>query len=309
MAKIPVSLDQFLESKTCLILGAGASADFSMPLWSDLRSMLVAHIKNGNRNSVASKHWLSVLNNSTDSTTVDSLAMEARNDEEFYFLQRKLSEIILEGEKKDHDKENWVSTFAKAVGIRLVNSEAKALQYATNLSVVSLNYDRCFNHYFSKGIKEALYIKHKRPRITQGHYEVIEEQIENVLHPHGCIGQLNSKKHIRNVLENSKTSSNSYEAVVEFGGKFPTEFAPPIFPIDELKLPRFSNNRIYLESNIAMKNAKYCICIGVSPLGLRESLLDFSLAKQVFYSGKEKVFPNFNPLDMHAKPFIKELIS
>ena len=309
MTTIPVSLDQFLENKTCIILGAGASVDFSLPLWTELRPMLVTHIQDYSKNSEERKHWLKVLQVSTESTTVDELAMEARNDQEFHFLQRNLSEIILDGEKKRHEKDNWVSLLARAVGRRLINNESKALQYASNLSVVSLNYDRCFNHYFSKGIKEALHEKYKRPRITQGHYEVIEEQIENVLHPHGCRGQLNSKKHIRNKLEGPQSSNDVYDIVVEFGGRFATGYTPPIFPIDEMKLPRFSSNRIYLESNIAIKNSKYCICIGVSPFGLEQSLLDFSLAKKVFYSGKEQVFSNFIPLDMYAKPFIKELIS
>ena len=174
---------------------------------------------------------------------------------------------------------------------------------------MSLNYDRCFNHYFSLGIKKVLSEKYIRPRVTDGHYDVLGEQIENVLHPHGCLGQLNSKKYIRNKLEMTVPRNELYDKVIEFGGNIMGNHIPPIFPVDEMHLPRFSNNKIYLASNIAIRNAKHCICIGLSPLGLERSLLAFEKNKEVYYSGSEKVFPGFIPLNTRASGLIRELIS
>ena len=76
-----------------------------------------------------------------------------------------------------------------------------------------------------------------------------------------------------------------------------------------MNTPRFSSNKIYLESNIAIRNAKYCICIGLSPLGLEHSLLKFEKNKNVYYSGSEKVLPGFIPLEARAKELISELLS
>ena len=303
------TLDQLLESKTCFVLGAGASADFGLPLWADLRYLLQEKIQKSDDRSEMRKYWVGTLKNATDSVTIDELAMEARNDQEFNYLQRNLSEIILQGEAELHDKDNWVSIFARAVGQKMMDFEDKALLFASNISVVSLNYDRCFNHYFAAGIKESVSLKYKRPRLTQGHYEVIENEIENIIHPHGCIGQLNSKKFIQSRLDNTLQRIKSYDTVVEFGGSLKVKQTPPIFPIDEIRLPRFSKNPAYVKANVVINTSTNCICIGVSPFGLKQSLLSFSNAKKVFYTGNEKIHPNFIPMGMRAKPLIEKILS
>ena len=303
------SLDQLLENKTCFVLGAGASADFSLPLWNDLRYLLKEKIEKSDDRSEMRKYWVGTLNNATDPVTIDELAMEARNDQEFNYLQRNLSEIILQGEAQLHDKNNWVSTFARAVGQKMMDNEIKAPLFASNISVVSLNYDRCFNHYFAAGIKDSISLKYRRPRLTQGHYEVIENEIENIIHPHGCIGQLNYKRFIQNRLDNTVQRTESYNTIVEFGGSLKLNQTPPIFPVHEIRLPRFSKNPVYIKANVAINTSTYCICIGVSPSGLEQSRLSFTDAKKVFYTGDEKIHPNFIPMSMRAKPLIEKIIS
>lgn len=308
-------LSSILERKSCFILGAGASRDFTLPLWDELKPLLIDRIakapKSPNSNSLKS-FWLDVLGNSSDDVTVDELAMDANNDDEFNFFQQKIEEILLEGEAKSHDPDNWASKLGRAVGEIFTGDMKNAPKYARNLSVVNLNYDRCFNHYYTKGIFESMMKRYKRQRITQGHYQLVQNEVENVIHPHGCIGQLNSERLIRCNVDGDYSKKEHYENIVPFGtsGTFGTNGLPPtIFPVDELHLPRLIESNVYKLANNIISKSEICICIGLSPLGISKSLLKLTGKDKIFYSGSETPISNFVPLNLHAKPLIEEILA
>ncbi len=144
-----------------------------------------------------------------------------------------------------------------------------------------------------------------QPREYDKRFSGIFNGVKTTYHPHGCIGvppglKVEHKTYLNNGQGGYILEYGNMEQLCEWLKKY----TPFLAPVDDL---RDAENPTYSLVNQILSSAKNSICIGLSSEGIKNSLLDFSHLDQVYYNGKDKVFPNFIPLSKNAPDLIKLL--
>lgn len=307
-------INQLFKNPTVLILGAGASRDYGFPLWSNLKENLLQIFSDQDvpeiSNHESSQWWTDKLMNMSASETVDSIAPEAP-DEYYDRFRLAIALIVLKYEALDKGNRGWVEYYAEKYAQMLLslNEKDKINQAVQNTTVITLNYDRSFNVRFGRIVVE----KFKEGlggfgrNYSKFYQEIFEAYLYMVLHPHGCIGSTGDK-HV-NINDSTyqgsgahlKINYGDYKAVLKLFRE--QGFVPNVTSIDDI---RGANNGCYDVVNRKM-HAKNALCIGLSSIGVKNSLLKFDAVENVYYSGEECVFDNFIPLNLRADQIVESL--
>lgn len=302
---------------TVLILGAGASADYGYPLWGALRQQMLnldidnflATVDQLNQTEIAKhKKAYEEFRNfaiSNPSDTLDRIIY--RIDQPKYKHQNPTGHLIIniaglllakvEREKKDGE---WVTKFQNILVDHLItkNDPNKPDQnLLSNLTVVSLNYDRVFEHFISHDFYTKM-IDHQSYNLPDSGYASALSQRNqlSVFKPHGYICQLRSQNDLSKVgmnrdllLVSTHTTGTRYpgnERSVEYGNdQIKTRdiflrMGRHMYVVDE----RGAND--YRMANNLLRNAEIVFCLGLSDAGISQSSFDFTNVKKIFLSNK-----------------------
>ncbi|GAB2197032.1 hypothetical protein [Sessilibacter sp. MAH4] len=306
-------LEELFENKTVLILGAGASKDYGFPLWAKLKEELLDIFRSPSVPEVSAdgsaNWWIDKLNNMDETQTVDTLAPDAP-DEYFDRFRLALALIVARYESLDNNT-GWVESFATKFAEMLlrIRDRDKINQAVTNFTAITLNYDRSFNRRFGLTVVEKFRagLEGHGRNYKKYHQEVFEAHLYMVLHPHGSLGST-GEVHVN--INDSTYQGSSSHLRVNYGDTneiiklFNEQGAiPNVTSIDDMS---DGNNPCYFTANSKM-HAKNAICIGLSDIGVKNCKLDFKNIQTVYYSGANKIYDNFIPLNIHAAPLIEAM--
>ncbi len=303
---------------TVLLLGAGASVDYGYPLWGPLRQQMLD---------------LDIGNFLATEVELDGAAITAHKEayEEFYSLAISnptdtLDRIIeridrpkgkhlkptghliiniaglllakVELEKKDG---GWVTKFQNVLVEHLVteyDSNKPDQNLLSNLTVVSLNYDRVFEHFIShdfykKMIAHPSYnLTHAVPATTFSRSNQL-----NVFKPHGYICQLGTQNSVSHVGMNHDLVLSNMTAK---GTRYPGNDMPVAYGnsqiVEKSAFLRMGRHMYvvdergaddYQTPNQFLSKAEIVFCLGLSDAGISQSSFDFKNVKKVYLSNKE----------------------
>lgn len=200
MSHLP-SLEELLDEPFALILGAGASMDYRFPSWEALKHQLMVRLKDP-LDPVASifgpktaQDFLFKIQTMKSNQTIDSIT-EGLDDNRFKLFQLLTASILLNCEENSKSIQyGWIEVFVQKIADLFeckMKSNAKPLNVFSNLHIISLNYDRLFAYRFLYKIDNAIREKMERPRqFEQKGYDLLQEKIGPIIHPHGAIGTFN----------------------------------------------------------------------------------------------------------------------
>ena len=298
-------LAELLKEKTTFVLGAGASKDFNMPLWGELRDSL-QRCSTGVPSIFHHEalFWERTLRENPNESLND-LAMHG-NPQQFSFWKITVGNTLLRVERDLPKKPSgWIDDLAKQYVEIMIADPENCRKLSSNLRFITLNYDRVFDFYFPTAVNAWFNKIIGSARTVQNYYDAVKDNVEMVYHPHGCLGGISGRKTIFDLPINKPFN-------VPFGASndFNVSRVPPIFPVRDFDPPSKLSNS-YQNCNKFLKHSKNCVCIGLSPEGINASKLAFPARGNVYYSGKQnKDLPeNFEPLDLHAVPLVSSLSS
>ncbi len=312
------NLESALKNKTVLLLGAGASADYGFPLWDDLRKIYIEFVDLDFEHAVFSNHsgatyWRDqLLNNNTDS--VDAIAAKAQDEGvELFQLMTIAAFLKLEQQDLDQARTGWIEKFADSY-LKLVAKAPLEPEHIKplfeNLSIVSLNYERCFGVRLFK--QTTLFFNNYYPNsiIRNGALRGIDLNFKTIIQPHGSLGII--LKHSRKtgagigVTTNCKHSLSATNFYCEYGesiddliphyrefndGPINSQHLKSIMPVDLMRFEH-QTSESYRAANKSLLNAKNVIIIGMSKDGFNQSFLDISPHSTVYCTGGEKLTPD-----------------
>jgi hypothetical protein len=308
-------LSELLENRITLVLGAGASMDYGFPSWLELKNGLIEELNKNHgslKNQAAIDWWKETLNSMSPDQTIDIIATNAPED--YFDTFRILLSLLIcryEEQDKNDKKTGWIEKFAEKY-FQLIESAypdtEKILKLLTNLNIVTLNYDRVFNIRFYGAIEVNLKSILQKPREFQKVFEQTLSSKAKILHPHGCVGCSGSNEfaipHAYTYLNPNQLPGVDYGNVGDLRRNINNGQISPILPVDDLK---DGKNWTYNEVNIVLKDSRYAICIGLSENGITNSALQLESLEKVYYSGSEKIYDNFVPLNLRAMPIVNHL--
>lgn len=148
-----MGINELLNEPTVLFLGAGASQPYGFPLGSELHKTIVSDIggelsglvESLGLNNAKFKQFQEAIKY-TDHNTIDTFLEHKLNFREIGSVV--IAYAIMKRENKDilFNKIDWYQNLFKAIRFEESNPDT------TNLAIISLNYDRSFEHYFTKSI-------------------------------------------------------------------------------------------------------------------------------------------------------------
>ena len=144
----PPKLQNLVREPVTFLFGAGASKNYGFPLWSELRSEFLSRL---NPDADGSSYWLEALTDEKRAHhTLDQLTIDAMGASKTLF-QRVVSEIIMDCELADSNSktESWIEKLSSSL-LTLGEDHDVLKMIISNVSFVSLNYDRCFDYRFGK---------------------------------------------------------------------------------------------------------------------------------------------------------------
>lgn len=311
-------LFDLLQERTVLLLGAGASMDYGFPSWNHLKNDLLQIFSDESWPEISGHEgaawWRDAILTMKDDETIDAVATNAPGE---YFDLFRIATAVVITRYEERDKSNsnpgWIEMLAEKYLVVLRNAypnDVLTKKLGSNLSVITLNYDRLFDIRFYPKLKNGFCEMLAKPREFQKKYAGtggIFSDLSRVLHVHGAVG---STPGDGSNAEHHTYLNPSIGLQVPYGGTQRLQTmvrkgaVPFIAPVDDLV---DAKNPTYDKANNLLRKARYCICIGLSPLGLTESHLDLLNVEKVFYSGREEVFPNFEAVNLRAGPFIDRL--
>ena len=217
-----------------------------------------------------------------------------------------LARVELDPHKQQH--KGWVSEFQKLLieyVLEKSNTYGSDRNYLEPLTVISLNYDRSFEHHMSKDFFAALldYASYQ-PEGGVGYSRTLS--IRNTLklnQPHGYMCRLKSGKGPLEVgmlrdLTFSYANSNS-----EFN-RYPGNDKPVGYGesrISDKEIVERMGRHMYVvneqsesgyaRANTSISKAKLVFCLGISPEGINQSHFEFRDDQKVYLSNKESEIP------------------
>ncbi len=303
---------------TVLILGAGASVDYGYPLWGPLRQQmldldigdfLATEVELDGPELAAHKEAYEefcgfAISNPTD--TLDRIIY--RIDQPKHKHLKPTGHLIIniaglllakvELEKRDG---GWVTKFQNVLIEYLVtksDSNKSAQNLLSNLTVVSLNYDRVFEHFISRDFYKEMnhHPSYNLPDLGSATTFSRSNQLQ-VCKPHGYICQLGSQNNLSNpgmnpdlVLTNTTAQGTRYpgnDMPVTYGdsqiaakGTF-LRMGRHMYVVDE----RGPDD--YQTPNAFLRKAEIVFCLGLSDAGISQSSFNFDNVKKIYLSNKE----------------------
>lgn len=317
---------------TVLILGAGASCDYNYPLWGELKQQLidfdfdlffdqVGEFRDEEMKEYRKVHseFLNLERQNSDHT-LDRIAFQIDLPKEKhrhptgYRLMTMTGFLLAQIEMKNI-AQGWVSDFQKILIDHLVFSIANRdcdTNFLDNLTIISLNYDRSFEHLVSLKFYDRL-IGHSDYQPTQGFGFSKTLSVRNslrVLKPHGYICQPPSNASAEVGVQPSLTISET-QAI---GSRYPNNdmhvgygdqrllkkdiierMGRHMYVVDE----RGEND--YQKANRHIRGAENVFCLGLSQYGFNQSHFQFGAEQKIHVSnaandleGIKKVNPDLN---------------
>lgn len=318
-------LEELIAGKTVLVLGAGASMEYGFPSWDGLGTELINRLASIHLESTDQhdKKMASMWKNAIEkadfkTTTIDHVIAENYGTlVERHWIVQCIKNIISEKEEIDSQEpeqpDRWVERFSeKFISILEVErakksvDDVKALSVLDGLVVVSLNYERCFAHYFYPKIREYFnsarfedkdFLRNQRKQLIR---------FFSIYQPHGSLGFMS--------IPGINRIGNPVTSVKIFDGNKHTEFRDSS---SGSPYGSKSNQHGHIElvgegsmeenykriNNSAIQGAKYCLVIGLSEAGLDGCKVNWDSFDHVFYSGQsvsEHLKKKFVCLDMRA---------
>jgi hypothetical protein len=303
---------------TVLILGAGASVDYGYPLWGPLRQQMLdidigdflatevgLHGPELAVHKEAYEEFCGfAISNPTD--TLDRIVYRIDQPKNKHLnptghLIINIAGLLLakvELKKKDG---GWVTKFQNVLvehSVTKNDSNKPAQNLLSNLTVVSLNYDRVFEHFISHDFYRKM-VDHRSYNLTSVGSAITFSRRNNlqVFKPHGYICQLGSQNSVSHVgmnpdlaLTNTTTQGTRYP-----GNDIPVAYGDSriaardtflrmgchMYVVDE----RGSDD--YQTPNEFLSKAEIVFCLGLSDAGISQSSFNFEGVKKVYLSNKE----------------------
>jgi len=346
-------MGNFRMGKTVLILGAGASKPFGLPLWKDLQEELdMLDLKDYRllmeRTQYEAKHYeraidkYRFLQKEFPNDTLDALIYRmdrdnlTRDHTDGSFLLNIIAHLLTRREHlllKDPPKyqNNWIlqlqDHLVEVSAIELKSlGQGKRLKTIKNFTVISLNYDRVFEYYISKGFMRKL--REKMPSGMINRRRFIDMDYLNKLklyRPHGYISSVATDYNddlgidIQDHAGYKRVSGG--QALTHFGNQEQLDgmfsvFSLWMYVVDEQCAQDYKN------SNRQLRKADRVFCLGLSPDGLCQSSLKFRDGQVVYLNNGNGEFseicsrmpgPGFKPLGengsrLDARDFTRKFI-
>lgn len=328
MTIIP-KLEELLQEKTVIILGAGASKDYGFPLWGELVDLMQSDFRRDQDNPFSNHngadYWLEALQEQTklpinEQSTVDALAANADDSGlelfQFYIFNKFLE---LESLDRNSNKQGWIEVFAdKYVDLvkRHQTNPAMIKKVLDNLSIISFNYERSFAWRFNGSVNHRIQ-KVFVNRVKRKHMLTGVQQLYNTIyHPHGCLGEFSNDDYIPNIRIDATHHMTQSVLALPYGGTDKLiQGASNLDAIIPLDLIQFGAKcATYSRANSVLSAASNVVIIGMSELGIRgmssmqnTNFLNLKSNKNIYYSGNEMVYDNFIPLDKYADEIMASL--
>lgn len=303
--------------KTVLILGAGASADFGYPTWWPLKKQL---------NELEIQSFL------TEIGGLDEAEIDAHKNafEEFSLLAQKCPEYTLDHiiYEMDRPKEKHLAPTGhyviNIVGHLLAKCEVQVsegrwiaelqqhlvdyvaetfspstpeheLNLLKNLTIISLNYDRTFEHFIREGFYSKV-VDHEgyQPQDLRQSINFSRANFLQILQPHGYMCALpaaHSNVKI-GMLDNLATTGGEHSGIRTPGNVSPVAFGDNKILSNEAFLRMGRHMYVvneqgysdYSNTNAALRAAEEIYCLGLSSDGICQSSLDFAVGQKIYLS-------------------------
>lgn len=296
-------LDKLLKEPTVIVLGAGASADYGFPLWDGLKTQFLNHVGND-------KDWR-YLFEEYHNNSIDRIASYASDEqlEQFqnFIIQMFFSlETKIAADKIEMDR-RWINNFSQIFFHELELDIQLAAQRFKNLTIINLNYDRVFDYEFH--LETARFKKRALPNSIRKRAYFADTGIDendlklNIIHPHGCIGRLNS----HNIIQTGPGTRwlNSFDEKNFSWTSERKHISKCILPIELIKCESATTS--YTTAIDAVNQAKNLIVVGVSKLGWNDSELSASPDISRCYCTGEALTPDFSTIARNALDFVAKL--
>lgn len=308
-------------NKTVLIIGAGASADFGYPLWGALKQQLsnlnVDDFLNRidglssddiDTHKVAFEEYLA-LSQTHSRYTLDRIIYEIDRPKEKHLkptghlVINIVGYLLAQQEQKDieglwvSELQNILVDFVARESGRMQNDHA--IDFLENLTVISLNYDRVFEHFIAENFYEKL-VAHEtyQPKDLPQSVQLSQKTELKIYRPHGHICALPNEHHHRRVgmNENLGISRGGESGIRHPGTDFAFSYGDPNLLQKEnfLRMGRYMyvvNERgetDYAGANGALGSAEAIFCLGLSSDGICQSSLNFRTGQKVYLSNEAK---------------------
>ena len=303
---------------TVLILGAGASVDYGYPLWGPLRQQMLdldigdflsTEVELNGTQITEHKEAYEEFRSfaiSNPTYTLDRIIYSIdqpkdKHHEPTGHLIINIAGLLLakvELEKKDG---GWVTKFQNVLIEHLVtkdDSNKSDQNLLSNLTVVSLNYDRVFEHFISHDFYKKM-VDH--PSYDQQHAGTAttfsrRNQLE-VFKPHGYICQLESQNSVSNVGMNQDLvlMNTTAKGTRHPGNDILVAYGDPRIAAQQAFLRMGRHMYVveergvdyYQRPNKFLSEAEIVFCLGLSDAGISQSSFDFENVKKIYLSNKE----------------------
>ncbi|MBX4197957.1 hypothetical protein KW782_01335 [Candidatus Parcubacteria bacterium] len=197
--------------KRLVILGAGASVDYGLPVWDELQDLILEHMKrdtvNRYKHKEAISEWVEKVGSGKDHPTIDvcisiesrakkyhSTGLDIEND--IFQVMRDIFE-----EKYRAPENGWLERLNVKI-LTKPNLDGK-------IAFVNYNYDRVLEDNF---LDFSFLPQKDRLSIRRGRLSQLSDVIVNALYPHGSLYREleTNSAHIFRVQETHKTNSGEY---------------------------------------------------------------------------------------------------
>jgi len=317
------NLEDLLNNRLVLVLGAGASVDYGFPDWKKLAEMILTKLDELSSSSTddldreLALEWKSILENADlEKETIDQIISSSYgNLVRRHWIVNILKEAISNCERDDLTSRDtgvrWVEKLSKKYVDMLHEAESSGddgavLNLLRNFRVVSLNYDRVFANYFFPPIVDYFNFANLTDRDFLLNQASDLTEFFSTYQPHGSLGFIS--------LHNIQRFGNPINSIHVIDGNKYTNFRPggsgnsygdkPIETthIELVGESDMSRNYKYINGNFA-DGIQNCLVVGLSDLGLVGCKMNWSNFENIYYSGKivpEDINGNFLALDMYA---------
>ncbi len=308
--------------KTVLVLGAGASADYGYPTWSELREQMLAldldavlkenlslDEKDFDSHKAAHEEFRELSDRHPDAT-LDRIVFlidkpKTKHLEPTGHLLINLAGYLLAKVELEGTDGGWVTELQDLLVELLARGSSKEpaeRNRLENLTVVSLNYDRSFEHFVSRGFYGKLrdHADYKPPDLRFSITFSRQNRL-SVLKPHGYISALSDQNSVHRVgmnrdliVEGRDPSGMRHpgnDVAIAYGNGRICEreaflrMGRHMYVVDE----RDSND--YRAANAAIANAQQVFCLGLSPDGICQSRISFPKEQTVYLTNKGSEMP------------------
>ena len=239
----------------------------------------------------------------TGSETIDRIAFDAPAD---YFDVFRIVMAMTLSRFEKQDSISGKSAWAEDLAVKFVTIAKKNVNAANRLfkqlRFITLNYDRSFNWHFFPKLYSEFQAMLKPREFEKKFNDDFSRFIGKIYHVHGALGALDQQFGTINAHTYMNPGTNMQVAYGE--NPIMERHLPFIAPVDDL---RDARNMTYDNAKDLIANAENCVCLGLSPDGITNCEIQFQSFDVVYYSGREKVYDNFEPVGKRASALIAEL--